>query len=67
MNMFISLVLLVLALALIGFLVHLILAYVPMPAPFHSLIIVMVIVVIVLYLLAAVLGHTSLPTIRGLG
>ena len=54
---------LILTLALVGFLVYLIVTYIPMPAPFKNVIIVIVVVLLVLYLLR-VLGVADLPVPR---
>ena len=47
-----------LAFALIGFLVYLIITYIPMPEPFKQVIIVACVILIVLYLLVLLSGHT---------
>ncbi len=56
---------LVLVLAVVGFICWLILQYVPMPAPFKSVIIVVIVIVMVLYLLQVfgVVGPT-VPRLR---
>ena len=54
---------LVLTLALLGFLVWLIVTYIPMPDPFKKAIIVIVVIVIVLYLIQ--LFGFDLPLPRG--
>lgn len=54
---------LILTLALVGFLVYLIVTYIPMPPPFKNVIIVIVVVLLVLYLLR-VLGVSDLPVPR---
>jgi hypothetical protein len=54
---------LILTLALVGFLVYLIITYIPMPPPFKNVIIVIVVVLLVLYLLR-VLGVSDLPVPR---
>ena len=54
---------LILTLALVGFLVYLIVTYIPMPPPFKNVIIVIVVVLLVLYLLR-VLGVGDLPVPR---
>ncbi len=64
-----GLVLLLLGFALVGFLVYLIVTYIPMPEPFKQVIIVACVVLIVLYLLAIIFGGAALPTMplaRGL-
>lgn len=62
MDLLIGLVLLVLMIALVGFLVHLI-TKIPMAQPFSELIIVATIVVIVIVLLLLVTGRIPLPTL----
>ncbi len=42
---------LVLVLAIVGFLLYLIITYVPMPAPFKQMIVVLVVIVLVVWLL----------------
>jgi hypothetical protein len=54
---------LILTLALVGFLVYLIVTYIPMPPPFKNVIIVIVVVLLVLYLLR-VLGVGDVPVPR---
>lgn len=56
-----SVVLLVLAIALIGFLVHLIVTKIPMDDTFKQTIPVIVIFVVVLYLLGLLFGSVVLP------
>lgn len=51
----------ILVFALLGFLVYLIVTFIPMPEPFKQAIIVGCVVLIVLYLLAILTGHSSLP------
>ena len=61
----VSLVTLVLVLALVGFLLYLIVTYIPMPAPMQQVIVVVVVIVLVLWLLSALLGGGGgLPTLR---
>lgn len=60
-----GLVLLVLGLAVLGFLVHLITTKVPMDDTFKQVIVVVVVVVVVIYCLGIVTGHTALPHISG--
>lgn len=55
---------LVLILAVVGFLVYLIVTYVPMPEPFAKVIIVFVVVVLVLFLLRALVGDIAIPRLR---
>ncbi len=54
---------LILSLALVGFLVWLIITYVPMPEPFKKAIIVIVVVLLVLYILN-LLGFGDIPIKR---
>jgi hypothetical protein len=54
----VSIVTTLLAFALIGFLVYLIITYIPMPEPFKQVIIVACVILIVLYLLLLLGGHT---------
>ncbi len=54
---------LILGLALVGFLVFLIITYIPMPAPFKQVIVVIVVVMMVLYVLSA-LGVADIPLTR---
>lgn len=61
-----GLVLLILALALIGFLVYLITEKIPMNDTFKQLIIVVTVVFVVLYVLGAVTGNVPLPRFPGL-
>ena len=53
-----------LMIALIGFAVHLITTYIPMPDPFKQLIIVTCVVLIVLYLIAVLAGHAPSPNLK---
>jgi hypothetical protein len=50
----IDLLYLILMLALVGFIVYLIITYIPMPAPFPQVIIVIVVVALLLWLLAGI-------------
>jgi hypothetical protein len=59
-----SLVMLILVIALIGFLIYLIVTYIPMPELFRNLIIVLCVIVFVLYLLGLLSGNASLPRLR---
>lgn len=52
-----NIVVAILCLALIGFLVYLIITYIPMPEPFKQVIVVACVVLVVLYLLGIVSGH----------
>jgi len=54
---------LVLVMAIVGFLVYLIVTYIPMPAPFKTAIVVIVVIVLVLYLLR-ILGFADIPVGR---
>ena len=51
---------LILALALVGFLVYLITTYIPMPQAFKTVIIVIVVVMLILYVMR-VLGIADVP------
>jgi membrane protein implicated in regulation of membrane protease activity len=66
MELLIGLVLLVLMLALVGFMVHIIVTKVPMDDLWKQLIIVACVVFAVIYLLAIVSGKVSLPTLPNL-
>jgi len=61
MDFLIGLVLLVLAIAFVGFLVWIIVTNVPMPDLFKTLITVGIASALVLYLVAAVTGHAPMP------
>jgi hypothetical protein len=54
---------LILGLALVGFLVYLIVTYIPMPEPFKNVIVVIVIIVVILYLISA-FGLLDIPIPR---
>lgn len=56
-----SIIITLLLLGLVGFLVYLIVTYIPMPAPFQQVIIVVCVVLIVLYLLGTLTGHVAAP------
>jgi hypothetical protein len=58
-----SLIGLVLTLAIVGFILWLIVTYIPMPAPFKQIILVVVIIVVLLWLLSqfGVLGSFTAP------
>jgi len=57
-----ELVYLVLMLALVGFVLYLIVTYIPMPAPFPQVIIVIVVLAILLWLLAGLrVPHSGWP------
>lgn len=56
---------LILVLALVGFLLYLIITYIPMPAPFKIAIQVIVVVVVILWLLQ-ILGVSG-PTVGHIG
>ncbi len=51
---------LILVLALVGFLVYMIITYIPMPQPFKTAIIVIVVVMLILYVMR-VLGIADVP------
>lgn len=55
--------LLILTIALLGFLVYLITTYIPMPAPFKTIIYVVAAIVLLLYLMSA-FGIADLPIPR---
>jgi hypothetical protein len=59
----VGIVLTILAFALIGFLVHLIITNIPMPDPFKSTIIVVCVVLIILYLLALIGNQAGLVSV----
>lgn len=54
---------LILALAVVGFLVYLIITYIPMPAPIKQAIVVIVVVCMVIYVLN-ILGFVDIPIPR---
>ena len=60
-----SLISLIVSLAVVGFLLWLVLTYIPMPEPFKMVILVIVVLVLVLWLLQ-VFGVTG-PTVPQLG
>lgn len=62
---FAGVVVTILAFALLGFLVYLIVTYIPMPPPFAQVITVACVVLIVLYLLAILTGQAGLPVLFG--
>lgn len=62
MDFLIGIVLLVLALAVIGFFVYLIITYIKMPEIFQQVIQVAVAILLVLYLIGLLLGRFALPT-----
>jgi len=47
--------------ALVGFVVYLIVTYIPMPAPFQQVIIVACVILLVLYLIALLAGGAHVP------
>lgn len=53
----VGLVTLILVIALVGFLVWLIITYIPMPEPFPKVIIVIVAVILILYVLRLFIGE----------
>ena len=57
----VGLVTTVLVLALVGFIVYLIVTYIPMPAPFAQVITVAIVVLMILYLLAILTGTAHQP------
>lgn len=59
-----GLVVLVLVLALVGFLVWLILTYIPMPDLWKKLIVVVLVVFVVLYLIGLLTGHATILRLR---
>lgn len=60
----VALITLVLVLALVGFMVYLIVTYIPMPEPFKQVIVVVVVILLILYVLSLVSGHFSVPRLR---
>lgn len=55
----------ILGLALVGFIVWLIVTYIPMPAPFQTIIIAFVAICLIIWLLGAVgVGGLSVPRLR---
>ncbi len=60
----VGLVVLILALALIGFMVYLIVTYIPMPAIFQQVIMVAIAIVVILYLLGLLTGHAAWPELN---
>jgi hypothetical protein len=50
--------------ALVGFVVYLIVTYIPMPAPFQQVIIVACVILLVLYLIAMLSGNAVMPTVH---
>jgi hypothetical protein len=66
MDLLIGLVLLVLALAVLGFLVHLITTKIAMDDTFKQLIQLAIVVLVVLYLLAVIVGQAPLPSLGAL-
>lgn len=60
----VSLVVTLLALALVGFLVYLIITYIPMPEPFKQVIVVACVILIIVYILFLLVGHTAPLRIR---
>lgn len=55
----VSLITIILELALCGFLVYLIVTYIPMPEPFKQVIMVGVAVLLILYILGLISGHVA--------
>lgn len=62
----ISILITLLLIALVGFVVHLLVSYIPMPAPFQQVIVVACVVLIVLYLISALAGYSHFPDFRPL-
>ena len=60
----VAIITLILVFALIGFLVYLVVTYIPMPEPFKQAIIVGCVILLVLYLLAFLTGHATLVRLR---
>jgi cell division protein FtsW (lipid II flippase) len=50
--------------ALVGFMVYLIITYIPMPDPFKQVIIVACVILLILYVLFMLTGHTGLTPLR---
>jgi hypothetical protein len=56
---------LILTLAVVGFILWLIITYIPMPAPFKNIIVVVVVIVLILWLLQAFgVGGGNLPRLK---
>lgn len=55
---------LVIVLALVGFIVWLVVTYIPMPPPFKQVIIVIVVIVLVLWLVRALVGGGPVINLR---
>ena len=60
----VSIVVTLLAVALCGFLVYLIITYIPMPELFKQVIVVACVVLVILYLLSLLTGHSALLGVR---
>ncbi len=60
----IALVTALLVFALLGFLIYLIVTYIPMPEPFKQVIVVAAVILLILYLLAGLTGRALLPVMR---
>jgi len=58
-----SLVILLLEFALVGFIVYLIVTYIPMPEPFKQVIVVACVILLILYVLTLLSGHSFSPTV----
>jgi hypothetical protein len=54
----------ILVLALIGFIVYLIVTYIPMPEIFKQVLMVVVAVLLILWVMSMLLGSGQLPTMR---
>jgi len=50
--------------ALVGFIVYLIITYIPMPDIFQKVIMVVVAILLILYVIGLVTGSTTVPEIR---
>lgn len=61
----VSIIYALLAFALIGFLVYLIVTYIPMPDPFKQVIIVCVVILLILYVLGLLTGQVSFAHFGG--
>lgn len=59
-----GLISLILLLAVVGFVVWLVITYIPMPEPMKKVIVVLVVIVLILYVLQAVTGDLALPRLR---
>ncbi len=55
---------LILGLAVVGFLVYLVITYIPMPDVFKKVIVVIVAILLILYVLRALGGDIPVPSLR---